>query len=301
MSSLGDEWAGITPGSTAKLNGCTITYGTGTYLDSLDKTKDKLVVCTSTSGTLTVDHVYLANAAGTTWIDLADIVGSGGVNVIDFFIADPKFFDLILTKTNDLQKAQWLQVVVSTGTISDITDGGTGERSIKLASGATSGGAATISYPHLKLDFGEEAIYETKVKFSATTALAFHTGVGADDITAADSNTRKFQAEVCTVTNGNWWLRTANGSANSASDTGIAFGTARTGVKMVHLPDLGTPETDLYIDTGTVLQKTSNIPSSSATADNNLIKHSLKNSTGADKQLDMYASRLRYTVSDNWI
>jgi len=304
---LGDEWTSIIPGSVAKLNGMTVTYGTGDYLAGLDKTKHKLVVCTSTGSGLTINHVYLASADGTTWIDLSGIIththssSSDGGTLVELFIANPKFMDLSLTKTNDLLKAQWIQTVTSTGTIADDTDGTTGERSIKLLTGATSGSGSTISYPHLQLDFSKRAIYQTKVRFSATTALAFHSGVGADDVTAADSNTIKFQAEVCTVTNGNWWLRTASGSANSASDTAIAFTTNRTAVKIIHLPDLGTPETDLQIDTGTLLQKTTNIAITGATADINLVKHSLKNSAAADKNLFMYASRLRYTVSDEWV
>jgi hypothetical protein len=304
---LGDEWTSIVSGSVAKLNGMTVTWGTGAYLSGLDKTKHKLIVCTSTGSGLTVDHVYLADSTGTTWLDLTSIAAhthsssSDGGILSSIFTANPKIMDISLTKTQDLKKAQWIETVTSTGTVADDTDGTTGERSIKLLTGATSGSGSTISYPHLKLDFAGRAIFQTKVRFSATTALAYHAGVGADDVTAADSNTRKFQAEVCTVTNGNWWLRTANGSANSASDTAIAFTTNRTAVKIIHMPELGTPETDLQIDTGTVLQKTTNIPISTATLDNNLIKHSLKNSAAADKNLFTYGSRLRYTVSDNWV
>jgi len=304
--SLGDEWTDLTSGSSAKLNGMTVTYGTGAYLASLDKTKHKLLVCTSTGSGFTLDHAYLCSTDGTTAIDLSQVFAhthststDGGI-LADIFKANPKFMDLSLTKTDDLLKAQWIETVTSTGTVANDTDGTSGERSIKLLTGATSGSGSTISYPHLTLGFSSRAIYQTKVRFSATTALAFHSGVGADDVTAADSNTRKFQAEVCTVTNGNWWLRTANNSANSSSDTGIAFTTSRTAVKIVHLPDLGTPETDLYIDSGTVLQKTTNIPTSSVTADNNIVKHSLKNSAAADKNLFMYGTRLRYTIGDTW-
>ena len=66
------------------------------------------------------------------------------------------------------------------------------------------------------------------------------------------------------------------------------------------MPDLGTPEVDMYIDTGSVFQKTSDIPITGASADNNLIKHSLKNSTTSDRPYHIYGSRLVYMVSDNW-
>jgi len=299
--SLGDSW-GTTEGSTSKLNKMTVPSGTGDYLQTLDKSKHKLVVCTSTSGGLTINHVYLASADATTWIDLADIVGtSGSTDVINIFIGDPKFYDLMLTKTNDLQSAQWIGTAVSSGTVANDTDGTTGERSIKLLTGATSGGAYTISYPHLQNDFSKTSMFEFKVRLSATTALAYHAGVGADDVTAADSNTIKYNAEVCTVSNTNWWLRTASGSANSSSDSGTAFTTNRVGIRIEHYPTAGTPRADMYIGAGTVFSKTTNIPVSGATADNNLIKHSLKNSTTADKNAFIYGSRLRYTVNDEWI
>jgi hypothetical protein len=300
--SMGDSYTSQTPDSGAKKNITNSISGTGSYLSGLDKTKHKLLICTATGSGFTVDHVYLCTADGTSVIDLADIISSAGTsNVINLFIADPNFFDLSFTKTQDLQKANWIETVTSTGTITDDVDGGNAERSIKLLTGATSGASATINYRHLAAGFSEEMIYQAKVKFSATTALAFHTGVNCDLVTSADSNTQKLQAEVCTVTNGNWWLRTASGSANSASDTGIAFTTSNTGVKIIHLPDLGTPETDLYINAGTVLQKTSNIPTGSTSTQANLIRHSLKNSAAADKNLFMYGCRLRFTIFDSFV
>ncbi len=297
---MGDEWA-TTAGSTSKLNLVTVTSGTGTYLSGLDKTKHKLVVCTSTSGGLTADHVYLADSTGTTWIDLADIIGtSGTTNIINIFIGDPKFFDLMLTKTNDLDKANWNQTVTSTGTIANDTDGTDFSRSIKLLTGATSGSGSTISYPHLQNDFSKTSMFEFKVRLSATTALAYHAGVGADDVTAADSNIIKYNAEVCTTLGANWYLRTASGSANSTSDSGTAFTTSRTGIRIEHYPTAGTPRADMYIGAGTVFQKTTNIPITGVTADNNLIKHSLKNSAAADKNAFIYGTRLRYSINDEW-
>jgi hypothetical protein len=297
---IGDAWL-KTAFSDAKGNKMTIISGTGAYLAGVTKANHTLLVCTSTGSGFTINHVYLCNADGTTVTDLADIVGSGGASVIDLFIPDPKFYDLMLTKTNDLDRANWIQTTTSTATIANDTDGSDFSRSIKLLTGATSGSGATISYPHLQNDFSKTSMFQFKIRFSATTALAYHGGVGADDVTAADSNTVKYNAEVCTVTNGNWWLRSASGSANSTSDTGIAFTTSRVGIRIEHYPTLGTPRADMYVGAGTVLQKTSNIPVSGATADVNLIKHSLKNSAAADKNAYIYGTRLRYTISDEWV
>ena len=304
--SLGNEWDNATPASAVKLNGMTVTYGTGTYLAALDKTKHKILVCTSTGSGFTLDHVYLCTEDGTTTIDLSTVQAhthtssTDGGGLITLFVGNPLFMDLVLTKTNDVVKVRYNETLTGTASTFDDTDGTTGERSIKLLTGATSGSGATEAYPHLQLDFAKRALYQFKIRFSATTSLAFHSGVGADDVTAADSNTRKFNAEVCTATNTNWFLRTANGSSNTTSDSGTAFTTNRAGIRIETYPDLGTPEADMYIDTGTVFQKTTTIPFDSTTADNNLIKHSLKNSTAADKNAWMYGCRLRYTINDQW-
>jgi hypothetical protein len=306
---MGNQAAWLnTPHSDSRMNMVTAIPNTGTVLAALDKTKHKLLICTASGSGLILDHVYLCNEAGDALIDITTGAphthssSTDGGELVNLFIANSKFFDLSLTKTNDLitSGTTWNKSITSTGTIADDTDGTTGERSIKLLTGATSGSGSTITYPHLVLNFAKRSLYQFKCRFSATTALAFHSGIQADDVIAADSNARKYNAEVCTVTNTNWFLRTATGSANSTSDTGTAFTTNRAGIRIEHYPDLGTPRADMYIDAGTVFQKTTNIPTSGVTADNNLIKHSLKNSAAADKNLFMYGCRLRYTVSDEW-
>jgi len=305
--SLTDSWTQGTPGSSSRINKQLIISDTGTNLAALNKANIRAVRCTATGSGLTVNHFYIVNAALDAFIDVSasgshtHTSSADGGSLIDIFESNPKFMDLALTKTDELDKAKWIETLVTTGTTANDTDGTTGERSLKLLTGATSGGAATLGYPHLRLGFANRVIYQTKLRFSATTALAFHTGIDCDNVTAADSNNRKLQAEICTVTNNNWWLRTADNTASTGSDTGIAFSTTRSGIKIVHKPDLGVPETDLYIDAGTVLVKTTNIPVSSSSTDNNLIKHSLKNSAAADKNLFMYGCRLRYTIADDWV
>lgn len=304
---LGDLWTEGEVDSASRKNVKQPVVGTGDYIQSLDKTKFKFAACTtdSTDLELIADHFYMVNAAEDGFIDLTQVedhehTGSGdGGLLTNIFIRVPTFNILQLTKTDDLKKAQWIETVTGTGSIEDSTDGTTGERSIRLRPNGTSGSGATISYPYLRSWFGGKQIYQTKLQIETATSIALHSGVGADDVTAADSNTRKYQAEVCTATNNNYWLRTATGSANSASDSGIAISANRVAVKIVHLP--GDTETDLYIDSGAVLQKTTNIPTDGQTAYNNIIKHSVKNSTGADRPLKMYGCRLSFKTDDNWI
>lgn len=311
MSSLGEPWDESTPGSASKKNLTSVISMEGDDLALLDKTKFKILACTATGSGFTVDHVYLTTADGTSVVDVTSVLphkhGSdtdgGSISEIDWW--NNTWMDLCLTKTTDLYEANWasavfwIRTVTSTGSVENSTDGTTGERSIRLRPNGTSGSGATISYPHLKLDFSKRSFFETKLRIETATSLALHSGVGADDVTAADSNTRKYNAEVCTATNSNWFIRTANGSANSTSDTGVAISTNRVAIHLNHLPELGTPETDLYVD-GTIFQKTTHIPVDSTTASNNIIKHSIKNSTAADRPMHTYGTRLRYWVSDNW-
>lgn len=311
--SVSTPWTNSTPASAARNNKTGVISVDGNTAGTLDKTKHRVVFVTSTGSGGNQDDFLVVNAAENAYINLRDTAShthtgsTTGGSFADIVIANPKFYDLILTKTTDLYESNWsspvywIRTVTSTGSVENSTDGTTGERSIRLRPNATSGSGATISYPHLKLDFGATSIFQTKILVETASSIAFHVGVACDDITAADSNTRKLQAELCTTTNNNYWLRTATGSANSASDTGIAFSVNRAAIKILHYPTLGTPRADLYIDSGTVLQKTTNIPTSGATADNNLVKFSVKNSIAADRPLKFYGCRLRYSVSDNWV
>src|SRR4030095_9302794 len=263
-----------TPADDVRMNRVTNIANIGTVLAGLDKTKFGLLICTSDGSGLLKDHVYLCNAAGDSLIDLSTMQShahtsdsdGGGLNAI--FRLNSKHIYLALTKTQDCQKANWDQNLASGGTIEDKTDGTTSERSIRLRPNTTSGGAASIRYPHLKLDWSKECFFQAKLQLESTSSLALHTGISPDYVQSADSNTRKCQAEVCTTNNQNWWLRTANGSANSASDTGIAITTNRTGITLKH------GDTDvLIVGTGTELEKSSNIATSSTTSTANLITH----------------------------
>lgn len=302
--SVSNAWTNSTPASTARNNRTGVITDTGTNLNALDKTKHKIVTCSSTGSGYTINHAYLFLEDGSDKVDLMSINAhthsgtSDGGEMFNIYNTNYQFCNLWLTKSVDLLKANWNQTVTSTGTIEDATDGTTGERSIRLRPNGTSGASATINYPHLKLDFSKRCLFQGKYRIETATSLAFHTGINCDDITAADSNTVKLQAEICTVTNSNWWLRTASGSANTASDTGIAISTSRVGIRIKHFPDV--TESQLQVGTGTLLQKTTNIPVSGATADNNLVKNSIKNSTPADRPIHYYGSRLAYTISDEW-
>ena len=298
--SLGNEWDNVTPGSVAKLNNVTVTYGTGAYLATLDKTKHKLLSCTSTGSGFTLDHIYLCTTDGTSVIDLSPL-DSTSINVVQVLYSHPETIDLLLVRTNDLRRAQWDEITTGSATIEDSTIGLGLERYIRMRPNATSGSGATISYPcTLSVDFTDPSMFIAVAQIETASSIAAHIGVGADDVTAADSNTRKYNAEVCTATNNNWFLRSADGTGNSTSDTGTAMTTSKTSLKITHRPDLGTPEVNISVAAGVAFQKTSNIPITGGSPAGNPIKFSVKNSTAADRPLRNYGCRLSFITNATW-
>lgn len=304
---LGAPWTTTTAASASKLNSMNVVWGPGSDLAGLDKTQYKVVVCTATGSGLTIDHVYCANNAGDTWIDISSIAdhnhsgtGVGGGSLQDVFRGSPTFMDTGFTYLNRLQKADWDQIVSSTGTITD--DVTASENSIKLLTGATSGSGSTIGLKlsNMKLDFSKPSHFQTMLKLSTTASLALKAGVNCETVTAADDNTVKYEAQLCTVTNANWNLRTATGAANSESNTGIAFTTSKVSVRLEHFPTIGTPKVDMYVDSASAFTKTSDIPVSGSSGLLALMKFSLKNSAAADVNCWMYGCRLRYYTSSQW-
>ena len=293
----------------------TVITGPGTDLAALTKSLHVLVKCTVDGGGLLKDHIYQSSTDGTQWIDVTGVAthshssSSTGGSILDIMRSNARYIDLTLTKTDDRKIAQWVGTATSGGTTADNIDGTTGERSIKLIPGATLGGAYTITYPHLQIDFSKRSMFQTKVRLETASSLALHSGVNVDAVTIADSNTAKYGAEVCTSINNNWQLRSASGSNKTLSDTGVAMTVNRTAIRIEHLPDLGTPEVDMYLDVsggaigvqGTVFQKTSDVPITGQSADATLIVHSIKNNIAADRPYHTYADRLCYFVGDHWI
>jgi len=303
----GGPYSDSTVGSASKENKCSIISGPGPDLAGLDKTKYIIVKCTETGSGLTIDHVYQTSTDGTSFIDLSAIdshthssTAQGG-GLIDIYSANPLHMDTGPRYVFDIAKADYGQAVTGTASIADDTDGTTGEGAVLLATGATSGSAASIRKSGLKLNFAKRSFFQTKLRIGTATSIAYHGGPNVDLVTDVDSNTAKYGAEFCTTTNNNWHLRSATGSAKSLSDSGIAISANRVAIRLEHRPTEGTPRVDMYIDAAAVFQKTSDVPITGTSTFNQLFRHSFKNSTTADRTLYVYGSRLAYEILDNWV
>ncbi len=299
-------WTGQSPASTNRKNKTSVITDSGTNLTALNKTLYKIVTCNAAGGDFELDHVYYFSDDGATTVDLTELVehdhgaGSAGGEFLYIQMANPQALELYLSRPTDMIKANWNQTVTGTGTIED-GGGGTSKPYIRLRPNGTSGSGSTISYTNAQsLSFTNPFKFVSSGAFETATSLAFHAGVNCDDVTAADSNTVKSQAEVCTATNTNWWLRTASGSANSASDTGVAISTSDTSISIKHEPWDATVYDYIEIDAANGFTKTTNIATTGNNTTGSILKFSIKNSTGADRPFRMKGCKLSMMTADAW-
>jgi hypothetical protein len=304
---IGGPWSTLTQASSAKKNKTSVVSGTGADLATLTKSQHVLVKCDADGGGLLNNHVYFANTAGDAFLDLSGIAAhthssaADGGTLFDIVRPNFKFMDTGPEYMFNSDIAKWVQTVGLGGAVTNDTDGTTLETSVKIDSLATSGGNATIGVRGPKLDFSKNSQFQVKLKLNNISTFAIHCGVNADDITAVDSNTQKYNAEVCTVTNNNWFLRSANGTSKTTSDTGTLATTAAVSIRIEHFPEQGVPDVDMYINGGTVFQKSSDVPITGTTGVTTLMKHSIKNSAAASRFALVHLNRLRYYINDTWL
>lgn len=299
LGSLG-SWLDSTGGSANRLNGMTRISGTGTELAVLTPSVYRFVYCTSTGSGFTAGHNYKTNVTGDAYVD-EDATAAGGTAYVLTLALNSMLIDTADHFVFDVKVAKWVASNTSTGTTVDDTDGTTGEQSIKLGTGVTSGSRAQITQVGLKQDFSKPSFLSSKVRIGTLLNLNLRGGVNCDAVTSVDSNNPNYAWEVCTATNNNWFIRSADGTATSASNTAIAATTNRTGLKLEHYPTIGTPAVLLYVGVAAAVQKTSNIPATADVgANNDVIRFTIKNSTTADRPLYMYGCRMAYYVSDSW-
>ena len=308
-----DPWGQDTEGSDARQNKMTVPHLSGDDIDALDKSQFGLVKCIEDGTGFIKDHLYMAPAdEDDDWIDLSILLdhnhtgtGDGGA-IKDIFIGNPGFFVLQYTTKAELLKANWEQATASGGSIEDYDTGI--ENAIRLHTGTTNGASSQVFQRHIQMDWGLKMMFQAKVRLTELTNIALHAGVCVDDVTVTDTNTKKIGFEICTTltppADENWNVRTADGSNKSVSDTGIEFDANRTGLRLEHYPNASPARVDAYIYTGgsvsDVFEKTSFIPETGATTDENLIRFGLKNSTNADRHFQILGCRLTATISDEW-
>jgi hypothetical protein len=303
----GGPWSPTTPASVSRKNLTSVISGPGSDLAALDKSQHSLYRCTQTSGGLIINHLYLVSADFQSIIDVSGIIShnhsssTDGGEFADLFSANPKYLDTMGKYIYNLSPSDYSQTLGAGATLVLDIDGTTAEASLKVSLPATINTEGNFRVRGLLIDFSKRITFQFKIRIETITSFACHNGVNPDDVTTVDSNTQKINAEVCTVTNNNWFLRTATGSAKSSSDSGIPISVNRTGIRLEHYPTASPPRAEMQIDANTVFQKSSDIPITGSAGPTNLFKHSFKNSIAGIRNFFVYGNRLRYTTNDNWV
>lgn len=302
-----DAWDDSTVGTVSRMNSTGVISGTGTYLSTLDTTKFKLLACTEDGAGFLNDHVYLCQSDGTGVIDVTSAVdhthtgvGNGGF-LTKAYAQAPEQIDTGTQFLFHIKKADWTESVTSTGSTADVTSGVNfdGQTVTKVASGATSGATADLTLKGLKQTFSFPSYFAIITSISSTSSVAAHWGFSVERMQDSDDNIRKYGAVICTATNGNWFIRSADGSAKSDSDTGTAFTTSDTSVVVRHNSELGTPSIECILDNVLVLTKTTHIPTTSTgLSRDNVFRYGVKNSAASDKQVHLKKLRFGYWVDD---
>lgn len=305
--SAASAWNDQTPGSVSRMNLMDVVSGTGAYLASLDYSKHKILVCTSTGSGFIIDHVYLCETDGSGVIDISSSIAhnhSGpteGGYLSKVFAASPEQVDTQTQFMFHIKKADFTETITSTGTTADVTSGVNfdGQTVTRVASGATSGATADLTLRGLKPTFSFPSYFALITSISSTASVAGHWGFQVERMQDADDNVRKYGAVICTATNGNWFIRSADGTARSDSDTGTAFSTSDTSIVLRHNSDLAIPSVEMFVNNVLVLTKTTNMPTTSTgTSRDAIFRYGVKNSAAADKQIHLKKLRFGYWIDD---
>ncbi len=301
-----NSWDDTTVGSVSRMNKTGVISGTGAYLASLDKAAHKLFHCTSTGSGFTLDHIYLCTTDGTSVIDLGvmqshtHIDESSGGSLDQIIQNNLGVIDSGSQFVFDIDANYWKNSVSGTGSVTELDNvsGFTDQKILKTLTGATSGSGANYRKAGLAVGYSFHSAFQALVSVSSTSSINARWGYDMETITSADDNLRKYGFNLCTSVNGNWFLRSANGTTRSDSDMGVAFTTSTTNISAFYNSD--TDEISAYIDFGNQLIKTSDVATSGSGVNTTVFKFGVKNSTAADKQAFLYKLRMVYRTATLW-
>lgn len=270
----------------AKMNNMTIIGGTGAYLAALTgKQKGEIVIAYDTASGFIQWHIFTWDGVSS-WIDITLPIhqhssGSDGGTYQKIRQANNLLFDYIHQLPHI---ANWQQVISGTGAAINMNDNGT-DVAMRMQTGTTSTGYATLYNGGVQLDFSQEAVWNIFWQLSAVNNLYFNLGLNMEDINAAQNNNAKIGLEWCDgQATANYYVTTASGSARSSSDSTVAITSTLDGVKMFFTP---AAQASFTFDAGpTTINKTTNLPSTSTNA-NNVLRMGIKNNNGGVANRDL--------------
>jgi hypothetical protein len=282
-------WHDGTFGSAYLLNKGAVQKMPGTSIAAIASTDIEpgwLIYCESTGGGYTANNLYQRNEDNTAF----DIVGLKGHTHIDSNSGGALYevgidnipVSLKYDKRNARATSFWSTIVTS-GTITDDATNGC----VQVQSGATSGGSATISDGGArKLNFSKPSAFETTLEVTSATNFQVKLGVRAEDINGGNLTPAKYGIEACSSSGTNWLVFSSDGTTRSTLATSTPVATGAADVYRVEC-DPGT-EVRFYKNGTLQATKTTNIPSTGTTGNNDLYRAGVKNSAAENKILRHY-------------
>lgn len=285
---LQDQWAEGTPVNVGKANATSVIGGPSAYLTgTIQKFHGMVVVSYDTANNLVKWHLYAWDQDALTYVDLSNSThthsstsGDGG-----------EFFEILVSNENafwfnDLTplKAHW-QGQVFSGTGAAIADDTTAEPSIKLSTGTTTTGYATIFQGGIQFNFDFRCRWSGQWKLSAITNILFRWGLGTEDPNAATNNNVKIGIEWCdSQAQPNYYTLSASGSSRSLVDSTVPLTTGTDAARIVFYP---ASKAQYKFDNGTLFDKTSVLPSGNIDA-LNIVRWGAKNNNGGASNRDLF-------------
>jgi hypothetical protein len=279
--------------SSTVLNNSTVHKMTGTEIAALTSAETipgYLVYCTTTGDGKTINNLYQKNDDNTAW----DVVGLKGHTHVDGesggALSDTLLANIPLTLEYNKRWARasdyWI-TNVSTGTTTDNSTKGC----VALATGTTSGGATTISDGGArKLNFAEPSAFETTLEMSSATNFQVKLGVRAEDINGGNLTPVKYGIEGCSQSGTVWLVFSSDGTSRSTLSTSANIVTGAPAIYRLEC-DPGTA-IRFYVNGTLVATKTTNVPSTGTTGNNDLYRAGIKNSAAENKLLDHYGTMI---------
>lgn len=318
MSADVSAWTDQTGGFVSRLNKTGIISGTGTYLASLNKANFKLFHCTEDGSGYLKDHVYLVN---TDQVSVTDITGipfhshtsdADGSDFTNIIRENTNFIDSGPLWQLRLELDDWRTITSGTGSVTEKSDhvDWAPATVFELDTGSTNGSGSNVYTTGMTPNYDQDSFFSVSFSIKQTTDCTGRLGYGMETITAADDNARKYGLAFCTSTNGNYFVRTADGDSRSESDTGIAFTTGNALARLEFFN--GNPRVDAYIEetasyppSPSFFQKTTDIPTDNQTTPDaesrKIWKMGIKNSTGVSKKIQLYKLRVGFYTDDLWV
>ena len=301
-------WDDSSENSETLLNKMTVPHLKGSTMATLNPALFGLVKCVETGSGFILNHLYTSKADGLSFVDLSlltphtHVDASTGGGFTDMIIANNRTIETGHYYINYMRKADFTTVVSGTGVVTDITNHTDflDKPVIQLETGATSLSGASIRSSTLRQSYDDNSYFNALVHIHEITNVTVNVGRGIENPTGALDDDNKYGFIYCSSVNGNWWVRTADGVDETDQDTLHAI----TANNMYTLfaesyPNAGPAKVDFYIDGGTVITKTDDVPNTGSGSGSNMMRYAIKNTAGANKMIHALAMRYSFTIYEN--